>query len=607
MTTSDGRSQPPTPVRDQTLARPGDGTRHGPGRSTAWRRELPHVGESLSQDRLGDLLVEIQDRLESIVAGTRERMDALLDAVLAVSSGLDLDATLRRIVQAAIDLVDARYGALGVLGDGGMLSQFVYVGIDDDTRELIGPLPTGHGVLGVVIEENKPLRLEDLSQHPMSVGFPQHHPPMRTFLGVPVRARDETFGRLYLTEKNGGKEFTRDDEVVVQALAGAAGVAIDNARLYEAARSRQAWLGATAEVTAELLGGTDTSEALQLIARHARELTGADYTIIALPDDPMAGSERTSELMIAVSVGLDSTQLIGRRIPVSGSTMGAVFTDQLPRNVRQLDFDLTDEFGPALALPLGSGEGISGVLLTVRLPGSPGFNEHELQLVSTFADQAALALQRAEIQVAQREMEVLEDRDRIARDLHDHVIQRLFAIGLGMQSTHRREKSPQQAARLNDHIDQLHDVIQEIRTAIFDLQTDPAATTRLRSTLHEMITDLTADAPLRTTVRMSGPLDVLPAELAQHAQAVVREAVSNAVRHARAAELIVTVSVEDDLVIDITDNGVGVPDTVARSGLHNLTRRAAAAGGSCTITGPTEGGTRVVWTAPLPCPEGRQG
>jgi transcriptional regulator with GAF, ATPase, and Fis domain len=217
----------------------GSGTGDGIDRSTAWRRGLPHVGASLSHDRLRELLVEVQDRVEIIVAGTQERMDALLDAVLAVSSGLDLDATLRRIVQAAIDLVDARYGALGVLGEGGMLNEFVYVGIDDETRELIGPLPTGHGVLGVVIEDNKPLRLDDLSQHPMSTGFPPNHPPMRTFLGVPVRARDETFGRLYLTQKNNGGEFTRDDEVVVQALAGAAGVAIDNARSFEAARSRR--------------------------------------------------------------------------------------------------------------------------------------------------------------------------------------------------------------------------------------------------------------------------------------------------------------------------------------------------------------------------------
>lgn len=558
------------------------------------------MGQRLSQERLRELLDEVGDRVEGIVADTRERMDALLDAVLAVSSGLDQDATLRQIVQAAIELVDARFGALGVLGEGGMLSKFVHVGIEEKTRELIGPLPTGHGVLGVVIEENKPLRLSDLSLHPMSVGFPPHHPPMNTFLGVPVRARGETFGRLYLTEKRNGEEFTFDDEVVVSALAGAAGIAIDNARLYEAARQRQAWLEATGEVTAQLLGGSDTEEALRLIASRARELTKADHTMIALPIEPADGSVEPTELMIAVSVGLDSVELTGRRVPVAGSTMGTVFLDRLPRNVLRLDFDLTGEFGPAMVLPLGTGEHISGVLLTVRRPGSGQFDEQELNLVSTFADQAALALERAESQLARREMEVLEDRDRIARDLHDHVIQRLFAIGLGMQSTHRREKSPNQAARLADHIDQLHDVIQEIRTAIFDLQAGPAQAPGLRSALNQVISELTGDAALRTTVRMSGPLDVVPPELAQDVQAALREAVSNAVRHAQATELIITVSVEDDLVIDVTDNGVGIPETVARSGLHNLGRRAAAAGGALSVTRPPAGGTRLIWTAPLP-------
>jgi GAF domain-containing protein len=541
-----------------------------------WRVGLPHVGESLSHSRLRELLVEVEDRFEEIVAGTRERMDALLDAVLAVSSGLELDSTLRQIVQAAIDLVDARYGALGVIGDDGSLTQFVNVGIDEATRELIGPLPTGRGVLGVVIEDNKPLRLDDLSQHPMSIGFPPNHPPMRTFVGVPVRARDETFGRLYLTEKNGGEGFTQDDEVVLQALAGAAGVAIDNARLYEGARLRQRWLEASGQVTSELLGGTDAQEALQLIASHAQELAGADYTVIAVPEESDVEPGSVTHLIVTVSVGVDSDAMV-RRVPIAGSTMGAVFTDHLPRNVPRLAFDLADQFGPALALPLGAGESIGGVLLAVRLPGSAVFDEQDLQLVSSFADQAALAMQRAENQLAQRELEV-------------------FA----MQSTHRREKSPQQAHRIAAHIDQLQDVIQEIRTTIFDLQADPEDTQKLRNVLHELITELTEEAPLRSTVRMSGPVNALPSNLAQHAEAVVREAVSNAVRHAAATEIVVTVSVGDDLVIDVSDNGAGIPDAVARSGLHNLADRAAQSDGSCSVAQRKGGGTKVTWTAPLP-------
>jgi signal transduction histidine kinase len=387
--------------------------------------------------------------------------------------------------------------------------------------------------------------------------------------------------------------------VVLQALAGAAGVAIDNARLYEGARLRQRWLEASGQVTSELLGGTDAQEALQLIASHAQELAGADYTVIAVPEESDVEPGSVTHLIVTVSVGVDSDAMV-RRVPIAGSTMGAVFTDHLPRNVPRLAFDLADQFGPALALPLGAGESISGVLLAVRLPGSAVFDEQDLQLVSSFADQAALAMQRAENQLAQRELEVFADRDRIARDLHDHVIQRLFAVGLAMQSTHRREKSPQQAHRIAAHIDQLQDVIQEIRTTIFDLQADPEDTQKLRNVLHELITELTEEAPLRSTVRMSGPVNALPSNLAQHAEAVVREAVSNAVRHAAATEIVVTVSVGDDLVIDVSDNGAGIPDAVARSGLHNLADRAAQSDGSCSVAQRKGGGTKVTWTAPLP-------
>jgi signal transduction histidine kinase len=548
------------------------------------------------------LLAEVQERIEEII-GTRDRMDGLLEAVLAVSSGLELDATLRQIVQAAVDLVDSRYGAVGVLGEDGMLTKFVFVGVDDATRELIGPLPTGHGLLGVVLEGAKPLLLDDLSLHSASAGFPANHPPMRTFLGLPIRARGEVFGRLYLTEKNSGQGFTEDDKVVVQALAGAAGIAVDNARLYEEARRRQRWLEAAGEITTELLGASDPTEALRLIACRALELTGADYTVIAVPDPEVVPSE-IAELTVAVCAGMDPDTVTGRKIPIAGSTSGAVFADHVPRSVPGLAFDFAEglgvEFGPALAVPLGAGESISGVLLTVREPGSARFDEHQFQVGSSFADQAALALQRAESQSARRELEVLADRDRIARDLHDHVIQRLFAIGLAMQGTHRRAKSPVVAGRLAEHIDHLHDVIQEIRTAIFDLQAGACETSRLRAVLHEVITDLTDDTELRTTVRMSGPVNVVPAGLAEHTEAVVLEAVSNAIRHARASELVVTISVDDDLVIDVTDNGIGIPHTVARSGLHNLQQRAADAGGSCTVERPHDGGTRVVWTAPLP-------
>jgi signal transduction histidine kinase len=569
----------------------------------AHRHAVPAVASTLSRTQMRELLVEVEDRTEEIVGTTRERMDALLTAVMAVSSGLDLAATLRQIVDAARELVDAQYGALGVLGKGGMLSQFVHAGIDDEKRELIGPLPTGHGLLGVVIEEVKPLRLEDLSQHPMSAGFPAHHPPMRSFLGAAVRARGEVFGRLYLTEKRTGAPFTDDDEIVVHALAAAAGVAIDNARLYEQSCRRQQWLEATSEVTTELLIGTDTDAALQLIAGRARELTGSDYTLIALPEDQEAADSAATELTVAVSAGATTEPINGRRIPIIGSTAGAVFTDHVPRNVSHLGFDLVAglgiEFGPAMVMPLGADDALSGVLLAIRTPASPDFGEDDLQLVATFADQAALALQRARHQRALRELEVLADRDRIARELHDHVIAQLFGIGLGLQGTQRRAKSPALAARIAEHIEQLNAVITEIRTAVFDLHSVTPETQRLGGILTNIVDEITADTELHTSVGFFGRVEIVSADLAQQAQAVLREAVSNTVRHARATELGVTITVGADLVLDVTDNGIGIPDTVARSGLHNLASRAAATGGSCIVERSANGGTHLVWSAPL--------
>lgn len=562
------------------------------------------VTKELAHIQLRELLAEVQERIEHIVVETRSRVDALLDAVLSVSAGLDLDQTLRQIVRAATKLADARYGALGVLGADGMLTEFIYEGIDDATRELIGPLPTGHGVLGVVIDEAKPLRLADIANHPASVGFPPNHPPMRSFLGVPVEIRGEIFGRLYLTEKNNGQEFTPDDEVIVRALAGAAGIAVENARLYDAARQRQHWLQAIEEVTARLLAGVDTQEALHLIAARAAELIGAEHALIALPQDS-SDDDSIRFLQITVGVGPNGEALTGRSIPVGESTSGAAFNDRMPRTVEKLRFDFTSGtgtvFGPALVLPLRARESTSGVLLLARAEAGTAFDDDQLEVAASFADQAALALEQAETRATMNELEVLTDRDRIARDLHDHVIQRLFAVGLAMQSTHRRAtKSPAVAQRLNEHIDQLHDIIQDIRTAIFDLHTVASQGPSLRAQLRTTIAELTDDTSLRVATCMTGPLDVVPHGIAEHTHAVVREAISNAVRHSGASELSVTLSVDDNLIVEVTDNGTGIPEDAERRGLRNLAARAAAAGGSLTITSPITGGTRVLWSTPLP-------
>jgi signal transduction histidine kinase len=346
-------------------------------------------------------------------------------------------------------------------------------------------------------------------------------------------------------------------------------------------------------------------EALRLIANRAMELAAADYTLIAVPDVEQSSLPVVGELTVAVCVGMGADSIIGRRIPLIGTTTGAVFADQVPRNVDKLAVDLAVGlgigFGPALALPLGTSGSITGVLLTVRTAGAPVFDESQLQVVASFADQAALALQHAENQTTRRRLEMVADRDRIARDLHDHVIQRLFAIGLSMQSTQRRSPSTEMTDRLNDHIDQLQDTIHDIRAAIFDLHIEEADTPSLRTVIGKAVAEMTADSALRTTIRISGPVGALPAALAVHAEAVVREAVSNAVRHARAQQVTVTLSVDSrELVISVADDGIGMPTTVARSGLHNLAERATVLGGCLVVQPGADGGTEILWSVPVP-------
>ncbi|OBB59968.1 histidine kinase [Mycobacterium sp. 852013-51886_SCH5428379] len=570
-------------------------------------RTVRPIRDTLSQLRLRELLTEVRDRVEEIVEGG-DRLDGLVDAMLTVTSDLDLDATLRSIVHTAIDLIDARYGALGVRGHGHELVEFVYEGIDEATRERIGPLPQGLGVLGVLIDDPQPIRLENIADHAASVGFPPHHPPMRTFLGVPIRIRDEVFGNLYLAEKNSGQPFSEDDEVLIQALAAAAGIAIDNARLFEQSRTRQAWIEATRDIATELLGGADPARVYGLLAEESLKLTAADVSFVAVPanadgDEP-AGE--IDELLIVEAAGAPHGDPSATApIAVMNNVVGEVFSRRRPVLCDALDVQtgMLDDAGPALLLPMRTTESVVGVVVLLRRRGSHAFTPEQMETMAAFVDSAALAWQAAVAQRRLRELDVLTDRDRIARDLHDHVIQRLFAVGLTLQGTIPRTREPEAQRRLNDCVDDLQNVIQEIRSAIFDLQGGAPGTTRLRQRLDEVVASF-ARTDLRTTVQYVGPLSVVDARLADHAEAVVSEAVSNAVRHSRATELRVLVSVDDDLTIDVTDNGVGVgvgvADNVTESGLRNLRSRAEDCGGHLTIAAADSGGTCLRWTAPLP-------
>ena len=551
--------------------------------------------------RLDELLHEVTDRMAAITA-SRDQLHGLLDAVVGVASGLELPATLRRIVEAAVSLVDAEYGALGVIGPDRSLDQFVYSGIDEATRQRIGHLPEGHGILGLLIEDPRPVRLHRLAEHASSYGFPPNHPSMNTFLGVPVRVRDAVFGNLYLTEKRGG-DFTPDDEAVVQALAAAAGVAIENARLFEETRRRQRWLEASNEVRAALLSGTDADEVLPLIAARARELGGADSTLLVVPD-PEAPQE---ELVIRVADGAAAAKLVGTTSPRAGSIAGEVLDSGQPVSVPDIagarpDDPLAREapgYGPALFVPLGGPRPI-GVLVAVNRVDAAPFTADVTELIVAFAQQAALALQLAEAQQAQRQLELYADRDRIARDLHDQVIQRLFATGMSLQSI-SRQVPPAAEGKLHRAVDDLDQSIRDIRSTIYALQAPADAPPSLRQQLAAVVEDALGDAELSLDLRVSGPVDTaVPAELSQHAVAVLREAVTNVVRHAKGSTVSVAVTASDRFCIEVSDDGVGPPGGGRRSGLSNLASRAADLGGTLTIEpGPGGRGTRLVWTVPL--------
>ncbi len=566
------------------------------------------VTETLSQLRLRELLIEVQDRIAQIV-DVRDRMDRLIEAMLVITAGLDLDNTLRTIVHTAIELVDAGYGALGVREtdeNSSKLAEFVHEGIDDHTRVLIGDLPRGHGVLGLLIEEPKPLRLSRIADHPASVGFPAHHPPMHTFLGVPVKVRDEVFGNLYLTEKAGGQDFTDDDEVVVQALAAAAGIAIENARLYEQSRIRQQWLEAIRDVATELLAGGEPEEVLQFVAERALALTGSAITFLALPEDPDIPHDEVTDLVVAAAAGRSSEAMNGKFVRVEGSHAGNAFRTGQPVSVDALldetSADTAPDTGPVLILPLRARGSVIGVLASLRPAQAAPLDNATQAMMAAFADQAALALQLADTQRRMRELDVLADRDRIARGLHDHVIQRLFAVGLSLQGTAQRARVPEIKSRLIDTIDDVQSIVQDIRYSIFDLQSNTTAdSSKYRKHLHGIVVDMTADTGLRTSIRLAGPVTVLAPPLSDDVEAVLREAVSNVVRHAAATTVSVELRIDDDVTIEITDDGTGVPEDIARrSGLANLAARAEHAGGHFSITNRPAGGTVLRWTVPLP-------
>ena len=555
----------------------------------------------LPQFRLDELLAELQTRLQAVLA-TRDRVHALLEAVVAVGGNLDLEIVLRKIIEAAVPLVQARYGALGVIGDDGRLVEFIPVGLDEAQIAAIDHWPEGQGLLGTLIRDPRPLRLADLSAHQESHGFPSGHPAMRSFLGVPVRIRDEVYGNLYLTEKEGGGQFDEEDETLVVALAAAAGVAIDNARLYEEARRQERWLRAATEITRELLSGTQSTEVLKLVTRKALALSGADLVALAVPADQQ-------RLVNTHAAGKAADEALGLVLPTAESLSGQVLTSGQAvvvedfRNDSRVNLVAREHMplGWAVLLPLGPPGNVRGVLTVGRDPGSLPFPPKAVELVTTFAAQAGIVLELAEHRHDAERLAVLQDRDRIARDLHDLVIQRLYATGMSLQGTVPLITRPEVGDRVSSAVDALDETIREIRSAIFSLQShSDMKRNGLRAKILEVVEEMTAPLGFAPSLRLVGPLDEdVPGEAGEQLLLALREALSNVARHAGASSVEVTVDCGGDLVLRVRDNGKGPGASTRRSGLANLAERASGLGGGLRVETAEGGGTDLEWRAAI--------
>lgn len=563
-------------------------------------RPRPHDDEI----PLGGLLNGVAERLQGAL-GEEERWHLLMDAVVALADDRTLDELLAHITRVAADLVGARYAAIGVFDTSRRrrLRSFITHGMDEAATAAVGSPPRGSGLLRSLLEHGETLRLDDIAGHPDAYGFPEGHPPMATFLGVPIRIHDEVYGNLYLTEKADSTAFTAEDARLVEALADAAGVAIDHARVRREAARREEWLAAAAELTARVLRPDVDTDPLQIVADRARELAGADVAwVVAGPD--------AHHLRVRVVSGMPADPAALARLDLSGSVAaevvrsGTAFVgDDFSADPRAVDVSGElgwDPLGVAALVPMRSAAGISGTLAVAwsrdseRAPA-----DLDASLLALFAEQAALALHVARARCDQERLTLLEERDRIARDLHDLVIQRLFAVGLSLQETLRLAPTDPVAQRLDHAITDLDLTIADIRRAIFGLSTAPAGSD-LRVGVRDVVDRAAATLKFRPHLRFEGPVRfTVEDDVAADVLAVLTEALSNAARHANPSACTVELSAREGVRLRVTDDGVGMAEAPAEaSGLANMRWRAERHGGRLTVTTAPGAGTQLDWWVP---------
>ncbi|WP_298227862.1 GAF domain-containing protein [Gryllotalpicola sp.] len=554
--------------------------------------QFPDGERSGFENALGELV----DRAQRVLTA-QGRLRSLIEANQAVVEDLELEHVLRRIVEAAVTLVDAQYGAVGVIDSDRHLERFIHIGIPADRALEIGRLPEGHGLLGAVIDSEAAIRLEHLSEDPRSVGFPAHHPAMDSFLGVPIRVRNVVFGNLYLANRGDGP-FTVEDQELVTALAATAGIAIDNARLYEESQRRQRLSTALAEVTSALLS-PGTEDVLGVVAERVASIVPAELVTIVAP-----GSS-AGELHVDAARGIGANAVEGVVFAADGSLAArAIATGQIaasPRGTERASPAGERALGPVVAVPLIVSGRPRGALCVARGAADPVFSAAELATLSEFALQAGLAIALARARLDRQRLDVIEDRGRIARDLHDHVIQRLFGTGLGLQSLIAAD--PAHAEAIARHVAEIDAAIGDIRTAVFTLKSGSISdATRVRHRLLDVVAELTPSLAAPPRITFAGPVDLmLTGDLADDVVAVVRETLANVARHARAGTTVVDVAVSDLAVtVTVDDDGIGLdPASTRSSGTANLAARAEGHGGTFALERSPAGGTRARWHAPL--------
>lgn len=550
---------------------------------------------------LDDLLVELLRRTHEVV-GVRDGLWRLIEAVVSVASAeLSLSMVLDRIVEVAAEMVDAEYAALGVIGDDGTLREFVHTGIRPETVERIGHLPEGHGILGLLITEPQTLRLDQLDEHPASVGFPAHHPPMDSFLGVPIRVRGSIYGNLYLTNQRGGG-FTDDDIELISTLAATAGVVIDNARLHELALRRQQWLEATRHLTAELLSGADEQHVRDMVVERIRDLADGATCVLAAP--------HPDGLTIVAADGLEADALLGKPFPpADDSPTAQAFAEGRAVTVDDVS-SLTPSgdplvplaaFGPAMILPMRAQGRITGVVTVIRRKADAGFGPDDVRAAVDLVAHAALAMDYHHAQSQLQRAAVLTDRERIGHDLHDLVIQQLFAAGLELDAASARIEDPAVGGPVGNAVDHIDAAISDLRSSIFGLHARRRGSSTVRGQLDDICRTAAGTLGFAPDYDVAPTVDSdVPDEVVVDLLAATRELLSNASRHARASKVTLRVHVTDaTLHLEVSDDGRGIPKGGRRSGLRNLAARAERCGGAMRIDSDASG-THIHWHVPVP-------